>query len=215
MLKGFAPPALAALVLLAGGCVQKGMDTINVDGICSLPDTCSFSAGACSTFELSRPVVDVSLANSLQLYLNVRNQLPVGGEEGSTTNTHDAQVKDASISYDAAGGGALALGGSSMDTFGTVPAAGAAVVKVYVIPEEAMVRLAALGVPAFTPTAPNYWEYVARVRLSGTYQDTSKFESGDFEVPFRVCNGCLTPCATGVTCPPNNDGQTPAICAAP
>jgi hypothetical protein len=210
MVKALAPTVVAALLLLASGCAQKAQDSVQIVGLCSLPDDCAFPSGGCDTFDLARPVVDVSAATSLQLVLDVRNQLSTngGGDEGST-NTHDAQITEAAMSYSSLTAG-FSLGGSSMHPVAHVPAEGEATAFVYVIPEEAMVRLKALGVPAFDGT--NYVDMVANVKLKGTFQDGSTFETGEYEQPFRVCNGCIVPCAAGVACPPDAEGQSPAIC---
>lgn len=206
-----APLALAA-ALVAAGCADKAQDSVEIVGLCALPDDCKFNSGGCSDFYLGRPVVDVALASSLQVVLDVRSQVTPNPNTGSGgTNTHDAQIQTASISYDFVNA-PTGLGGTTMQTVGHVPAGKESVVVVDLVTEEAMTRLKGLSVPAFNAAVPNYWDVVANVTLKGVYQDNSKFETGTFSQTFRVCNGCLPACPGIVTCPPGGEGQTPAIC---
>jgi len=204
-------PTLLVLAAIAGGCT-KNMESVEVVGVCSLPDSCAFSGG-CDQFVLSRPIIDVSLTNSLQLYVEMQNRMADNTNQNTGgLNSKDAYVHEISVSYDNLTSGA-SLGGSSSGVLATVKASSTSVAKFYVVNETAGTALQTLGVPAWDPTAQNFWDFVGHVTVKGTLQDQTNFETAAFEVPFRVCNGCLLPCANGASCPPNNDGQMPRICA--
>ena len=135
------------------------------------------------------------------LYLQVENQLPENGNASTgRVNTNDAHVDEAIVEYE---GVAFPKVVQGMNLW--VPAGGGSVVKVEVVPGTLGGTLGAFS-----------GNLVGNVRLGGYFDDGTRFETGDFPVTVRVCQGCLPTtqlCAAGApTCPPNSNGQLPITC---
>jgi hypothetical protein len=210
MFKHLSFVGLAALTLVGSGCV-KDVGSVKVDGVCALTDDCSFPADGCEAFFITRPVIDVSLTSTLRLFLNVTNQLDANGG-GGALNTHDAYVDRISTSYSVVDPG-FSLGGSITPTVGTIFPESTSTVEMYVIDEDAGARLAALAIPAWNPLAQNFVDMVAHISVEGHFVDGETFTTEPYDLAFRVCRGCITPCAGGAVCPPGNNGQIPIVCA--
>ncbi|HYD40690.1 MAG TPA: hypothetical protein VEB43_07655 [Anaeromyxobacter sp.] len=210
--KHFAFLGIAALVLLSG-CVQD-VGFIRVDEVCALPDDCAFSGGGCDQTILSRPVIDVAQAITLQLYIDVTSQLAEGGDGDGGVDTHTAYIDRISTSYSILDPG-FSLGGSGATTLKTIGPGQTETVKMYVIDEDAGAELAALAIPVWNATTQNYVDMVAHVTVHGHLEDQSTFKTEPYDLALRVCRGCLPVCAGGAVCPPGASGQTPIVCEAP
>jgi hypothetical protein len=202
--------ALLLPFLAAAGCIADNNASVKVAGICLPPDdptTCVFAA-TCSGQYIGQNVMDVNVTNMLWTIIQVDNQAP-NNENLSTfrTNTNDAYVQEFEVEYSGA-----ALPTTTAPVFGSavVPAAGSTVISVQPVPESIGTSLQASGVIA----AGGKLDVVAKLRLKGVYGDTTEFETGVFEIPLRICNGCIgrlicTAPDVPAICPPN-DGQIPA-----
>jgi hypothetical protein len=126
--------------------------------------------------------VDVGLAFSYELPIQMKNQLPSNADSSTgRVNTHDAHIEKYTITYGVPG---AALPGSVSLANDTVPAAGNTVVLVEVLPNLTVTQLAAIA-PA-TPTT-----IIARVVASGRYDSGDTFETGPYKVALDICSGCL------------------------
>lgn len=198
---------LLPLVALAS-CAQNNA-SVRVAAICAAPTdptTCTFT-GTCSAQSLDQTTIDVGLTNRLWMLLQVDNLLPNNANAGSyKTNTNDAFVQEYDVEYVG-----LPIPNSTGSVLGSamVPAAGSAVISVPAINESVGTLLQGGAIPAGSQV-----DLVAKLRLKGVLADTTQFETGVFQIPIRVCNGCLgaaltcTAPAVPVYCPPN-PGQLP------
>ncbi len=198
---------LLALAVLAGasGCADNA--SVEVQAICNPTDDCTF-AGKCDTQYIGYPTLDLETAVAsrlppnadLWLMLQVSNQLPNNASADRwRVNTNDAHVDTTTIEYEGAKSGTQEIGSNYL-----VPANSTSVVSV---------KLNLTGAVATAVGAM----VVAHVRLSGYFDDGTRFETGDFPIAVVVCAGCASEaCGTGVsTCPPNSEGQTPLTCGTP
>lgn len=189
--------SVALLGALAGasGCVENRA-SVQLQAICVPTDDCTF-ADTCDAQYIGYPTLDVSTspAGVLWLLVQVGNQLPNNEDlDVGRTNTNDAHVDETYVEFEGARGGTASVGSNYL-----VPAEGTAVISV-------QLDLSTAIVPA-GGTA----EVLAHVRLRGYFDDGSRFESGDFPVLVRVCDGCVGTFGCAV-CPPDSDGQLPATC---
>lgn len=176
-------------LLLAAGCGADNFASVQFFQICfpPAPDTTSGNCiypPKCENSLLGRPIVDVPLAFTLELPIQLNNQLPNNADTSGGTgrvNTNDAHVEKYTITYSVPG---VALPGSVSLTNDTVPAAGATVVLVEVLPNTTMTQLSAVA-PAVTTTI------VAEVVASGRYDNGNTFETGPYKVALDICSGCL------------------------
>ena len=202
---------LLPLVALAA-CTADNNASVKVAGIC-LPPTdatnCVFSA-TCSGQYIGRNEIDIGVTNHLWLIVQVNNQLPDNKNLSNfRTNTNDAYVHEVVVEYPGTG---LPTATSSILGSAVVPANGTTVISVLAVPESIGDTLRTSGaIPA-----GGSLDGVAKMRLKGVLGDTTKFETGDFEIPIRVCNGCVGAFACTdptkpllAVCPPNQ-GQLPA-----
>jgi hypothetical protein len=209
--------ALFLVPLLALLACAKTNAPIEVVAICAPPDdpkVCTFS-DECDAQYIGWTVIDLDETNYLWTMIQVNNQAANNGNTDiGRVNTADAWVQEARIEYRGAN-----VADSRYPILGTasVPADGSAVISVLAV-SEAVGTEFATQVPALGTL-----DVVGTLRLRGVYADTTEFETGDFEIPIRVCRGCvgaLAGCADPTevvfTCPPN-PGQMPArtACAAP
>jgi hypothetical protein len=200
-MKTLKPALLGTALLLAGGCVDD-KPVVELFGICAMPgaDDCTFG-GECDAFYIGDIVTDLAAANRLWLVIEVHNQLlPNDDPDIGRVNTHDAFVQEVRVEFDG-----LPLDETSHRLQNVVPAAGSTVISVFPLTEETVAQL--VGVVGSV-------NIVAKVRLRGVFGDASEFETEPFEIPVRVCTGCLgVPggCATAgdfvVSCPPVNQGS--------
>jgi hypothetical protein len=208
----FLVPLLALL-----GCAAKTNAPIEVVALCAPPDdpkVCSF-ADECDAQYIGWSAIDLDETNFLWAIIQVNNQAANNGNTDiGRVNTADAWVQEARVEFSGAN-----VSESRYPILGTayVPADGSSVISVLAISEAVAAEFAALVPPLGTI------DVVGTLRLRGVYADTTEFETGDFEIPIRVCRGCVgalvgCPEAGDVvfTCPPN-PGQLPArtACAAP
>jgi hypothetical protein len=179
--------ATLALPLLAlAGCVDNNA-SVRIDSICLPPeqsDKCTFSS-TCSAQFIGMTVLDLdqSSARTLWLFVQIDNQLPSNENAGlNRTNTNDAFVQEYEIAYPGTG---LPTARGPIPGSAIVPANGNAVISLPAI-DGATGQLItnALGAGAQV-------DGIAEVKLHGVYADTTKFVTGVFKVPLRVCRGCL------------------------
>jgi hypothetical protein len=187
--------ALAPIALAA--CVETKVP-IEMFGICALPepDACSFEA-TCDGFYLGPNVIDISTAERLWLIVEVHNQL-LSNEDPDLgrANTHNAYIQDVRMTFSG-----LDLPATRHDIQQVVPADGTSVISIYPITEETVTALGAAGIVGVV-------DIIANVRLVGVLGDSSEFETEVYEIPVRVCDGCIPidTCPAGTflgTCPPD------------
>ncbi|HEY6003908.1 MAG TPA: hypothetical protein VIV57_13610 [Anaeromyxobacter sp.] len=209
--------ALLLSLLAAAGCTAQNNASVKFAGMCLPPDdptTCTFSA-TCSGQFIGQSTVDVGVTNKFWAVIQVDNQMP-NNENLSNfrTNTNDAYVQEFEVEYS---GAPLPITTGPVLGSGVVPAAGSTVISVLPVPEiVGTVLQGSVGLGGAI-------DIVAKMRLRGVYGDTTKFETGVFEFPLRVCNGCVGSFQTGCALPdiaficPPNDGQLPvsAQCTTP
>ncbi len=181
------------LVLLAtlAACAKNGNNgSLEMYGVCSVPDSCSFS-GKCDKFLLGNYAVDLAMTRRLMVPMEVHNQLVNNADTGAGTsghtNTNDATVERVIVSWSAPGISSVA--GVTSNVAQVVPASGTSVVGLELLDDAAAADLAAA--PAAGVTA------IADVKLKGQLNDGSEFETGTYRLPVHVCNGCL---AANYTC---------------
>jgi hypothetical protein len=197
---------LLALPLLAVAGCRDNRASVKIQSICAPTSDCTFSA-SCDQVYVGYPTLD-TLANangSLHLYFELKNDLPNNRDVlTGRVNTNDAHVDETVVEFLGPG-----LAGATLATQHTVPAGGNTVVRIEVIPQVLGARAA---LQAYAPTTVPR-DLVANLRVRGYYDDGSRFETGEFPVAVRICQGCVgTVCGGGATCPPNNDGQLPISC---
>lgn len=193
---------LLAPLLLAGGCIDDKAP-IEMFSICAPPagDSCEFTA-ECDAQYIGQNYLDIALAQSLWMFLEVHNQLLQNDDPGTgRVNTNDAFVQDVLVSFRG-----LDLPSTRHKLQSTVPANGTAVISVFPMTEETVAALGLLGIVGTV-------DVVAKVRLRGILGDGTTWETAPYEIPVRVCVGCLGGpfgCPTAgdrlVTCPPNSNG---------
>jgi hypothetical protein len=206
-MKTFTRLLLLGSLGLATACVDTNAP-IQIYAICAPPDadTCSFAA-KCDAQYIGVNTVDTAAAQRYWLFVEVHNQLPVNEDGGiGRVNTNDAYVQEVTVTYRG-----LTLPAASHLLQSVVPAAGTSVISIFPLTEA---TVAAIGAVAGTV------DIVAVVTLKGLLADGSKWESAPWEIPIRVCTGCLGTfgCATAtdilVNCPPTPNGaQQPATYA--
>jgi hypothetical protein len=189
----------------AGGCTVDPRASIQLQTICAPTDACTFK-DTCDAQYIGYPTMDLgnSPSDTLWLFLQVANQSPNNADPGTNrVNTADAHIDETDVTYEGA------LNGS--ETYGsvfTVPAGGHSVISV---------QLHLGGATGGAGAAAN--EVLANVRVKGSYDDGTRFESGPFPITVRVCSaGCgATSASLGCdpakgACPPRSDGQLPLGC---
>jgi hypothetical protein len=195
---------LLALLSLAA-CADNNA-SVRVTALCLPPEdptTCTFSS-TCDAQYIGQTIIDVGATNHLWTIVQVDNLLPNNGNTDTfRTNTNDAFVQEYEVEYS---GLPFPTATGSVLGSATVPAGGSTVISVLAVNEA---TAATLTVPA-----GSYADLVAKLRLKGVYADTTKFETGDFQIPVRVCNGCIGSLTCTLPdvpayCPPN-PGQMPA-----
>jgi hypothetical protein len=201
--------ALLLALLAAAACTAQNNASVKVAAICAPPDdptACVFSS-TCTGQYIGLNAVDIAVTNKLWTLIQVDNQAP--DNENLATgrlNTNDAYVQEAHVEYT---GAPLPTSTAPILGSAVVPAAGSSVISVLPIPESVGTYLQGIGI-----AAGGQLDIVAKLRLRGVYADTTKFETGVFEIPLRICNGCVgaltcTLPAFAITCPPRSAGQLP------
>ncbi len=195
--------AVAAALAAIAGCSADPRQSVQVQQICVPTTTCTFAA-KCDAQYIGYPALDLAASPSRTLWLTVQvaNQLENNADLNvGRVNTNDAHIDETDVAYE----GAL-TGTESYGSVFVVPAASTAVVSV---------QLHMAGAVGGAGAATN--EVLANVRLKGSYDDGTRFETGPFPVTVKVCSsGCgATSASMGCTkgvCPPDSDGQLPLVC---
>jgi hypothetical protein len=173
-------PALLVPLLALVSCHQNGA-TVQIQGICGVPDTCTFS-GKCDAFELGNPLIDTGTASdkALQTFMQFENQAPDNSQKDIyRTNTNDAHLDEAVVEYSGAFSGKAVFG-----MRGDVPAGGTSVAEVDLVPH---------FVGTVLPNYTSYEEVIATLRVRGHFDDGTSFETAEYPVTINLCSGC-TPC---------------------
>ncbi len=202
-LSAIALAAALGAVAAAGGCTADPRQSVQVQQICLPTTSCTFSS-SCDAQYIGYPALDLAGSPSKTLWLTVQvaNQLQNNADlTVGKVNTNDAHIDETDVTYE----GAL-TGSESYGSVFVVPAASTAVVSV---------QLHMAGAVGGAGAATN--EVLANVRLKGSYDDGTRFETGPFPVTVKVCSsGCgATSASMGCTkgvCPPDSDGQLPLVC---
>jgi hypothetical protein len=144
----------------------------------------------------------------VDLYVQLENQTPDNGNvDVGRTNTRDAQVDQVTIEYDGP-----AIPRQVMGANVWVPASSTQLIKIRVIP----VGYADDNGPLDAFASADGRELTARVRVGGFWYDGSRFETAEFPITVKACEGCLgSGCGALATCPPNSSGQLPIVCMDP
>lgn len=187
---------LLAPLLLAACVDNKG--TVQLRHVCAPPEaasTCGF-AETCDAVSLAPFFFDVSAGSPrMWMFVEVGNQLESNASpEIGRVNTHDAYVQEAVVSYE---GGGLALASASHRLQQMVPSESTQVLSIYPLPDSAAFELS-------TFTITGIVDIVAKVKLKGVYGDETGFETAEYEIPLRICNGCLNP-GGPIGCPTAGD----------
>lgn len=180
--------ALTAIV----GCAKNNA-SVRVEAVCAVPDDCKFSAGSCDNVYIGQIAVDLGVATGLQLFVQVDNLLPNNGNANTfRTNTNDAFIQEYEVEYVGLGTFTGIVTGSA-----TVPAGASQIINVNLLPAAALSQVLSV-----VPSGSQF-DFLARLRLKGVYADTTSFETGDYEIRGRVCNGtgCAAVVATTCTAP--------------
>jgi hypothetical protein len=174
---------LAPLLLLAA-CVDNKV-SIELRHVCAPPDTastCAFAA-TCDAVSLTPFFFDVGAGSSrMWLFVEVGNQLESNAATGDgRVNSRDAFVQEAVITYE---GGGLGLASASHRLQQMISPGTTQVLSLFPLPDSATAELA-------TFTITGIVDIVAKLKLKGVYGDGSSFETGEYEIPIRICNNCL------------------------
>jgi hypothetical protein len=202
MVKHLTLSAAAALVLLVGGC-RKNEVSIEMFGLCSMPDNCTFG-GTCGSLVIDTPLIDVTGAaadgDAMWLAVEVHNQLDNNADpESGRVNTHDAMFESYSLSF--SGPRPSAMPATLSDIPATaghasqvIPANGTAVIGFEPVPLSLIESLAA----GTTPAGPNYDEVTVSVTFKGKVKDGSHWETS-LDVPVRICHDCVSAVCSDAT----------------
>jgi hypothetical protein len=192
------------------GCA-KNATSIEIESICANPDPtpgCLYS-DKCDIGELSKIWVDLALSEQsislgrayLVIPMQVQNQLIDDTDASSGhTNTHDAVITEARLSYEATGfnlNDVVAHIGSDW-----ISAATTQIVFVPIIPKNVGDAMITSGVFGATTL-----EVTVKLRLAGHYKDETSFETAEHAVYVDVINGgfaypaCPTAGTTMYGCP--------------
>lgn len=206
--------ALAAVALLAS-CANESYP-VALHAICSPPEPesgggCLYDA-TCPATLAGTAYLDASPAshpfpNDFELPIQINNGMPNNADATTgRTNTNDAFIQAIDLEFHGVG-----LAPVSLPVSFTIPAAGSTSPVLSLVPYAYFPALQASvgGGGAFL-------EIVVSVRGRGITGAQLKFTTPWFQVPVRVCDGCIDPanlCATGKTltglCP--GFGQTATI----
>ncbi len=226
-------PVLAALAG-ALGCAPNHV-SLELFGLCAPPaavagQACQGPSGACSTYLAGRPHVYLQYKlpgmaaasyNQLELWLEVRNQLPNNADQtAGRVNTNDATVEQFVLEYSGPISGTYTYPSTT-----TVAANSTTAVAVPLVPSD----VAAAMVPILmgTSTSDVAATVTVNVKLKGHLKDASTFETGAFPVAVDVSTAVwdptlaqYNPCPTGQALVPPYGclgvGQTASYaCAAP
>jgi hypothetical protein len=205
--------SLAAPALLSLACGQADFATVELFQLCypPAPDTttggCKLPSNKCDVIQGGVSVLDVGTAPSLLLLVQVNNQQPNNADlVNGRVNTNDALIEEYGIRFEGASLAPVVVPAPPVQ----VPAASSQVAFIPVVPPSAVNQLGNIVPVNGTATV------FAFVKAAGRFQDERTFETGEFEIPVEVCNGCV-----GVFgCPPSKpdrvgvclqDGQLPAV----
>jgi len=202
-------PALATLVLavLGTGCGRSNQASVEIGALCYPTDDCTFSSTCDKVLMTGTLWVDLTATPVLVFPIQINNQRPNNADIASgRVNTNNAVIDRFEMTYQVSGSTIAAA--TSAQTI-LVPADGSTVAGVTLIPVGAASATLA-GLPAGTVVS-------VQLKVHGSYQDASEFETGEHPIPVTLQNGFFTGYACTDTtqtvtsiCPPNA-GQTATI----
>jgi hypothetical protein len=199
-----------ALPLLAlgalGGC-RDNSASLQIQAMCFPTDDCTFGS-TCDNSFMGVATLDPTLGTTsaaLTLIFQLENQVPDNEDlDLGRTNTNDAQVDEIQIEYDGPAVPRQVMGANVW-----VPANGTTLIVIPVIPPGFNTQLTAYA-------SPFGREMTARVRLGGFWYHGDRFETAEFPVAVKICDGCLgAGCGSFPTCPPDRPAQLPVVCMEP
>jgi hypothetical protein len=194
-------PAVLALALLAG--CRDNAASIEIFETClpPAPDTttgqCAYPA-TCAAQPLGTYMIDLAGTDILSAVMQVNNQLANNAKpDTGQVNTNDAHVDTFTVSYEVPGVSLASVVGP-VQIQNTIPASGAGVVAVDLL------KLSAADFATLSAAAPVH--IVATMRLKGSIDDGSRFETAERKYGIDACVGCMgvPSCPTGnhaATCP--------------
>jgi len=195
--------SLLLLAVLAAACTRPEA-TVSFTQVCLPPEagSCLFPS-ACDAQYIGTYTLDLDQSSRLWLVIELRNQHPNNTDlTVGQVNTGDAFIEEIEVSYDSP----VAIAGISYRVQSNVPANGSSVTSVFPFD----------GIAAATIPLGASVPVVAKVKAKGKFGDGGSFETAEFDIPVRLCRGCvpaLPACAatapTRITCPPNSAGQVP------
>ncbi len=172
-----------ALAFSASGCADNE-SSLFIEGVLSLPSTDCVARPDAEALFLSQGVLDYGFADGYVAAVQVGNQLTQqGNRDKLRTETSRIHLQGArGTAYDVSGGGtdfeAIATG-FVHPAAGTEP--GLSAMFVNLVSPDALTAIAAGGEGTI----------VVRFRVYGTTLGGKEIESGDYDYPIFVCNGCL------------------------
>ena len=192
--------AAAAAALGLSACSAE-FSPVGIFAICSPPTpdnttgSCLYPA-TCETIFAGTPVLDVTTAQlDFRMPVQINNALTDNSNKANgRINTNDAFIQSFEMTYTGASVQPWTIGASI-----TVPTAGSSGAVLRLIPVEYF--------PALVPPGSATMSMVVNVRAHGILASQDSFTSAWFQVPVRVCAGCLasslacTPPAVLVSCP--------------
>ena len=180
--KPFLAALALALAMVGTGCARSNQASVEIGALCYPTDDCTFSS-TCSEVLLTGTLwVDLAATPVLVFPIQISNQRADNADvESGRVNTNNAVINRFAMNYQVSGSAIPAA--VSTQTI-IVPAAGSTVAGVTLIPVGAASdALAAL--PAGTVVS-------VQLKVHGSYQDGSEFETGEHPIPVTLQNGLFT-----------------------
>ncbi len=205
---------VTALALVASGCAAEFSPVViyeicapptpdSTTGQCTYPSTCDATLAGTPVLDVVTAQLDLRLPIQINHTLTDNSKTSAGG-----VNTNDAWVQSFEMTYSGA-----TLASRTVVQAVTVPTGGNASTQLDLVPTAYF--------DALDPGSSATRDIVVNVRAKGNFMSQSAFTTAWFQVPVRVCNGCLSTavCPAGdtlATCPPSavgavSPGQTAAI----
>jgi hypothetical protein len=177
--KTFLPALALVLAVFGTGCGRSNQASIEIAALCFPTDDCTFSA-TCSEVLLTGTLwVDLQATPVLVFPIQINNQrLDNADIESGRVNTNNAVIDRFEMTYQV-NGSAIAAAVSAQTI--VVPAAGSTVAGVTLIPAGS----ALAGLPSGT------WVSV-QLKVHGSYQDGTEFDTGEHPIPVILQNGLFT-----------------------
>jgi hypothetical protein len=177
-------PALATLVLtvLGTGCGRSNQASVEIGALCYPTEDCTFSSTCDKVLMTGTLWVDLTATPVLVFPIQINNQRPNNADIASgRVNTNNAVIDRFEMTYQVSGSTIAAA--TSAQTI-LVPADGSTVAGVTLIPVGAASATLA-GLPAGTVVS-------VQLKVHGSYQDGTEFDTGEHPIPVILQNGLFT-----------------------